>query len=149
MNTLEPNRILLTVARCWDVTVPEITSPSRVRQIADARAVAAWALRIYGPATRDEGMIVEHIAAHLRRDHTTITYSIQKVLRLRQQDTRFHVALERLESELNTLAGMEAGGAGTLITVLPDRATPVAAREMTAGATSSGDESRPTASRAA
>jgi len=66
------HRVLDEVTTVFDVTVGEILSSSRHRDVVHARQVAAWLLRAGGLSSPQIGRI-------LGRDHTTVLYGVNRV----------------------------------------------------------------------
>lgn len=86
---LTPDQLADTTAYLFGVEKKAIFGDSRTHRVVVARQALAWALR-----QRDWSL--ESIGAYLRRDHTTIIYSIQIVERARERSESYAEKLAAL-----------------------------------------------------
>jgi len=86
------NDLVDRVAILFGLTRADLISSSRRRYIVEARQAAAWALRTAYPQ-----LSLEMIGARLgRRDHTTISYALQRVEERMRADADYAAMLHAL-----------------------------------------------------
>ena len=102
---MTPDTLADTAAFLFGVERGAIFSHSRVARIAEARMALAWALR-------QAGWSLESIGGYLRRDHTTIIYSLETIERRARQNKRLAECLDVLKqpiaAPLDWIARIEA-----------------------------------------
>lgn len=79
---MDAEHLLNTTARLFGMSTVDLLGSSRVGHIAEARQALAWALR-------QENWSLKSIGALLRRDHTTIIYSVATANRKIDRNSRF------------------------------------------------------------
>lgn len=90
------NKIIAAAAEAFGITVPDIKSPRRTKQLALARQVAMYLLR------NRLSLSLKEIGNSLGgKDHTTVMHAIEKVERLKAADPSFGARLEKLASGIS------------------------------------------------
>lgn len=89
---ISPTLLVAAIAVTFDLSVEELTGPSRQRHVVHARQAAAWVLRRAYASIR-----LETIATLLGwRDHTTVIHAIAQVERRRQDNPELAALLDDL-----------------------------------------------------
>lgn len=102
--------LIAHVAEAFDLTIADLTGPSRMRHIVLARQAAAWVLRRASPLSLEEiGRLLGG------RDHTTIGYSIAQVAQRMADDPHVRAQLHSLlpEKPLRTPVRLRSDHAGS------------------------------------
>jgi len=95
MTTVNSGSIIDIVASVTGVTVADMKSPSRLREIADARCLALGLFVEYG-----DHMTYEELGRMFNRDHSTVTHSVNKFHTLTDTDPAFRAKREKCEEIL-------------------------------------------------
>jgi chromosomal replication initiator protein len=79
---MRPRDLIAQVAAVFDLTPADLTGPSRIRQVAEARQATAWVLRraIAAISLQEVGRLLGG------RDHTTIIHALAQVERRMADD---------------------------------------------------------------
>ena len=88
---MTPQGLIAAVADAFDLTPADLTGPSRLRHITEARQAAAWVLRRASPLSLSQ---IGHLLGG--RDHTTIGYSLTQIERRIADDPTFAAQLHSL-----------------------------------------------------
>ncbi len=95
--TIAMKDVLRVVAEQFDVSVSDIKSQRRTREVLPARHVAAYL------AHTASGMSPREIGAHLGgRDYTNIVMYCRGVVRRLQEDEEFRQLVDRLQTRLRS-----------------------------------------------
>lgn len=86
------------VCQRFNITIEQMESPSRKKQIAIARQVAMYLARKVGNYS-----FPKIAAAFNRNDHTTVMHAVSKVEELKKEKEEFNQILSELESTLNSI----------------------------------------------
>ena len=92
---LSPDEVLTLVGRYFEIGLDDLISPSRKREIAQARQVAMYLLR------SELDLSFANIGALFGgRDHATVMHSVEKIEGLVQSDDGVQSAVESLRSRI-------------------------------------------------
>lgn len=97
--------LIITVAEVFGVTPAALTSRSQRRYIFEARAAAAWLLRMCYPVLG----LVEIGELLGGRDHTTIMNAIQRVEQRRAVDADYRALLDELRVRCRPAQALTSG----------------------------------------
>lgn len=86
---IDPAVILRTVADLFGVSIADLIGTRRYKRLTSARQAAAYALRQAGLGVIETGEL-------LRRDHSTITYSVRQAERRTTADPAYAAKLHQL-----------------------------------------------------
>ena len=92
---LAPDDIISECARFFDVSSADIRGRSRQKDIALARQVAMYLMRM------ELGMTLEEIGENLSRDHATVISAVNKISKLSHTDESVMKALSTLKKRIN------------------------------------------------
>lgn len=92
---MTPDEVLVLVARYFEVSLDDLISPSRKREIAQARQITMYLLR------SELQLSFANIGALFGgRDHATVMHSVEKIEGLAQSDDAVQSAVESLRSRM-------------------------------------------------
>ncbi len=92
---MSPDEVLVLVARYFELSLDDLISPSRKREIVQARQVTMYLLR------SELQLSFANIGALFGgRDHATVMHSVEKIERLVQSDDAVQSAVESLRSRI-------------------------------------------------
>lgn len=91
-----PEAILTAVADTFDVSIEDLKSNSRRREISWARQIGMYLMRQY------TGLSFPRIGEEFGgKDHTTVLYSCEKITQLREKDSALVQTLRQLSDRIN------------------------------------------------
>ncbi len=93
---LDLPRIADAVAKRYQVTVPELRSSKRQKNLVEARHVAMYFMR-----KKTHYSLIDIATFWCRKDHSTVTHAVDKVEQLSAENQEFKNQLERIESSLS------------------------------------------------
>lgn len=93
---IEPDRILHTVAKAFNVTENDLLSRSRTKEIALSRQVAMYLMREESEASLPQ--IGNSLGG---RDHTTVMYACDKIADMIERDDRFRRQIFQIRDKLH------------------------------------------------
>jgi chromosomal replication initiator protein len=91
-----PNAILMAIADAFNVSIEDLKSNSRRREISLARQIGMYLMRQHTDLSLPR--IGEEFGG---KDHTTVMYSCEKVAQLRETDTEMSKTLRQLSDRIN------------------------------------------------
>jgi len=97
--------LIITVGEAFDVTPAALTSRSQKRYIFEARAAAAWLLRMCYPVLG----LVEIGELLGGRDHTTIINALSRVEQRRAVDADYRALLDELRARCKPAQPLSSG----------------------------------------
>lgn len=100
-----PDVILMTVADAFNVSVEDLKSNSRRREISWARQIGMYLMRQYTDLSLPR--IGEEFGG---KDHTTVMYSCEKITQLRETDTSLSQTLRQLSDRINLASKTKSQG---------------------------------------
>ena len=89
-------KILSEVARTYNTTPEFLRGPSRSSSVSTARQVSMYVVR------EITGMSMEDIGAEVRRDHSTVVYSLKNLRKQMEKDTRLRETVEDIIKNVRT-----------------------------------------------
>jgi len=92
---VSPEIILATVAETFDVSIDDLMSSSRRREISQARQVAMYMMRQH-----TELSLPKIGQAFGGKDHTTVIYSCEKISKRKETDTQLQSTLRGIDQQL-------------------------------------------------
>ncbi|MEO8893324.1 MAG: chromosomal replication initiator protein DnaA [Coleofasciculaceae cyanobacterium] len=91
-----PEAIMTAVSEVFNVSIEDLKSNSRRREISWSRQIAMYLMRQY------TGLSLPRIGEEFGgKDHTTVMYSCEKITQLRESDTKLAQTLRELSERLN------------------------------------------------
>ena len=96
---ISPEAILITVADAFNVSIEDLKSPSRRREISSARQIGMYLMRHHTALSLPR--IGEEFGG---KDHTTVMYSCEKVAQLRESDPDVAQKLRQLVDALRAIS---------------------------------------------
>jgi chromosomal replication initiator protein len=93
---IEPNRIIHTVAKAFNVSEDDLLSRNRTKDVALPRQVAMYLMREESDAS------LPQIGSSLGgRDHTTVMYACDKIADMIERDDRFRRQVFQIRDRLH------------------------------------------------
>jgi len=94
--TISLDSIAKIISKHYSFNVSELQSKSQTKQISFVRQVAMYLMK------QKTMKSLQDIGAFFnRRDHTTVSYAIDKIHKMRETDKEFNIKIKQLEYELN------------------------------------------------
>jgi chromosomal replication initiator protein len=91
-----PESVILTIVDAFDISIEDLKSNSRRREISVARQIAMYLMRQHTPLSLPK--IGEQFGG---KDHTTVLYSCEKIAQLKTNDPSMAQTLRQLSDRIN------------------------------------------------